>query len=549
MTEPELPKPASLHGLNDLVLALRSSRRFIDVLEISGEQARAALGATSLSLSAWDRDLGRLVTRVNLGVLAPGEVRFPDDEIYQLAREAVVLLEGNGFLVQADDPAAPEPDRTILRGAGMASGMTMPIPSEGRLWGEMWVTRSADQPAYGVDDRAFASEVASLIGEVIASAELLERTARMAYEDPLTRLANRRVFDDRLAALLEPGQPGATVVLCDLDGLKEINDEAGHDAGDRVIILAADALSVVASRVSGCVAARIGGDEFALILPGDVRAQAVTVAQRAAALLERGPQRATMSCGVAAAPAGTLPRTLFVTADAALYGAKHRGAQLLLSSDLGEGDHELLRARPKRPPAPRRRRWDDATDRPYAADAAAAVADAVQTLAEGLPEAPLDVPGALRWIGDTLLGPLDLDRWALHSVSEDVGAATGPAFVLNSLGMRRARLGAQPAEEEADIGADFYPVQDYPAAAAAIRDGTTFAFELAPGSPHAPTEATAALLRRLDMRFVVGIGVSAHGDSWVLTVYGATDHVPLTAVREVMALARASAIRKDDEHD
>jgi hypothetical protein len=92
-------------------------------------------------------------------------------------------------------------------------------------------------------------------------------------------------------------------------------------------------------------------------------------------------------------------------------------------------------------------------------------------------------------------------------------------------------------------------VQDYPAAAAAIRDGTTFAFELAPGSPHAPTEATAELLRRLDMRLVVGIGVTAPDDSWVLTVYGATDHVPLTAVREVMALARASAIRKDDAHE
>src|SRR3954470_2851403 len=142
MSATQMPRPASLNGLHDLVLARRSSRRFIDVLEITGEQALAALEADSLSLSAWDRDLGRLVTRVNLGVLAPGEVRFPQDEVYQLAREAVVLLEGNGFLVQADDPRAPEPDRTILLGARMASGVSMPIPSEGRLWGEMWATRA-----------------------------------------------------------------------------------------------------------------------------------------------------------------------------------------------------------------------------------------------------------------------------------------------------------------------------------------------------------------------------------------------------------------------
>ena len=149
MNAPQMPEPTSLHGLHDLVLALRSSRRFVDVLEITGEQALAALGADSLSLSEWDRDLGRLVTRINLGVLATGEVRFPQDEVYQLAREAVVLLEGTGFLVQADDPDAPEPDRTILLGAGMTSGITMPIPSEGRLWGEMWATRGPDRAAYG----------------------------------------------------------------------------------------------------------------------------------------------------------------------------------------------------------------------------------------------------------------------------------------------------------------------------------------------------------------------------------------------------------------
>src|SRR4051794_7813595 len=147
MTRASMPQPSPLDGLNDLVHALRSSRRFIDVLEIAAVQALAALGADGLSLSEWDRDLGRLVTKVNVGVLAPGEVRFPQDEIYQLAREAINLLEGTGFLVQADDPDAPEPDRTILLAAGMASGITMPIHSEGRLWGEMWVTRGAEHAA------------------------------------------------------------------------------------------------------------------------------------------------------------------------------------------------------------------------------------------------------------------------------------------------------------------------------------------------------------------------------------------------------------------
>jgi hypothetical protein len=286
-----------------------------------------------------------------------------------------------------------------------------------------------------------------------------------------------------------------------------------------------------------------------LVLPGDVRAQAVSVAQRAAGLLERGPQAATMSCGVAAAPAGTPPRTLIVTADAALYGAKHRGAALLLSSDLGDGDHELLRA--ARPTgsgiAPPRRRWDDATDRPYAADAAAAVADAVQALAEGLGEVPRDLPAALRWIGDTVLGPLDLDRWVLNSVTGGEGDGDGDErFVLDSLGLRHTRLGTEPSPAEADIATEAHPLADFPIAAEAVRKGELFEYELgSDGEPGPRSE----FLRRIGMRFVVGAGAQNDSGGWLLTVYGSTDHVPVTAVREVVALALAAVTRQDDDHD
>jgi hypothetical protein len=253
-----------------------------------------------------------------------------------------------------------------------------------------------------------------------------------------------------------------------------------------------------------------------------------------------------MSCGVAAAPAGTLPRTLFVTADAALYGAKHRGAQLLLSSDLGEADHERLDSRPKRPAPARRRRWDDATDRPYAADAAAAVADAVQALAEAMADAPGDPAGALRWIGDTLLGPLDLDRWVLSTVRD---GSAGPEFALDSLGMRRARLGAEPPPEEADIANEVRLVEDFPGARAAIDEGWVFGFDRDQVAVDTSDELTAKLLQRMGMRLIAGCGARDGSGGWLLTVFSATDHVPVTAVREVMALARAAVIRQDEPHD
>jgi len=95
------------------------------------------------------------------------------------------------------------------------------------------------------------------------------RLVRYATHDPLTGLANRVLFADRLGHALarsrRQGRPGALLLL-DLDGFKRINDTLGHDAGDRALV-------AVAARLRGCVreadtVARLGGDEFAVILDG-----------------------------------------------------------------------------------------------------------------------------------------------------------------------------------------------------------------------------------------------------------------------------------------
>jgi hypothetical protein len=115
--------------------------------------------------------------------------------------------------------------------------------------------------------------------------------------------------------------------------------------------------------------------------------------------------------------------------------------------------------------------------------------------------------------------------------------------------MRRARLGTPPTPEEADIANDTRLVEDFPGVASAMREGWVFGYDVDQGAVDRSDELTSELLRRIGMRYVVGLGGRDSTGEWMLTVYGATDHVPVAAVREVMALARAATIGKDDRHE
>ena len=158
---------------------------------------------------------------------------------------------------------------------------------------------------------------------------LRHRLEEAARTDPLTMLLNRRGFDERFALEVErsrrTGDPFA-LVLGDLDDFKELNDRDGHPAGDEALAVVGQTLSV-SSRAIDTVA-RMGGEEFGLLLPTTGARGAVEAAERLRGDVARAceEQSLTISFGVAEFPRdGDAGPTLIGVADRALYEAKRQG--------------------------------------------------------------------------------------------------------------------------------------------------------------------------------------------------------------------------------
>jgi diguanylate cyclase (GGDEF)-like protein len=152
-----------------------------------------------------------------------------------------------------------------------------------------------------------------------------------------------------------PAGPGApAMLLCDIDGLKAVNDQAGHEAGDAVIVQVAMALTEAALPHDDAVVSRIGGDEFCVLLPRGDASAARGIAERAAARLGgdsapplgiAAPESAipvSISCGVAArSERAARPGELLRAADAAQYRAKHAGPEVAVAvAEQGAGAPE-----------------------------------------------------------------------------------------------------------------------------------------------------------------------------------------------------------------
>ena len=243
---------------------------------------------------------------------------------------AALALDGRERVV-ATGPAQAE--LATLAGWDPAVTAAVVVGSPGRPFG---VLTASDRRArtFPPSDLDFLTAVANLLGGAIARWQAEAEIRHQAFHDPLSGLANRTLFRDRLDhALATHRRTGAAlaVLFVDLDDFKTVNDSLGHQAGDRLLV-------AVAGRISACLrpqdtAARLGGDEFAVLVEQlEGTDGATTMAQRLlAALADPVPTvdryiSVGASVGIAFTVGGQATgETLLRDADTAMYAAKTAG--------------------------------------------------------------------------------------------------------------------------------------------------------------------------------------------------------------------------------
>ncbi|MEX0818596.1 MAG: GGDEF domain-containing protein [Pirellulaceae bacterium] len=204
--------------------------------------------------------------------------------------------------------------------------------------GLIWFVSQHGPDVYSKSFLLFIVTLAGIFG-VVATFHIMRQKNEIranlaeARTDPLTGLANRRAFDEELSRRLLQRQRQGTLLclqIIDIDFYKAFNDTYGHQLGDAVLKEVARRLNATARRMD--IIARIGGDEFAVLLPGCSLDEASRAAERMRRAITDTPLRhegqehwLTISSGIAEAESDDDARSLIRRADSALYAAKEAG--------------------------------------------------------------------------------------------------------------------------------------------------------------------------------------------------------------------------------
>jgi diguanylate cyclase (GGDEF)-like protein len=321
-------------GLLSSLGDLSSDLRLDEVLDQITAKAQTAVGGKECALLVADGDRMRADRHSGIPSRSLAALESWATENRGVLREGTVVIDelasAPGLADLALDPDLP-----------LGSMCAAPLVFRDRLYGVLTAL------AYGSNvflpgDNAALSAYAAHAAIALFNARLVERLERQAAEDPLTGLANQRAFQRACEAEFSRAQREGgpvSIIALDLDHFKEINDLHGHPYGDDVLRGVADALR--ASVRPHDTVARLGGEEFAILLPGADADAAYEVAERVRTAIRQVPvegRRLSSSGGVASdSSPGMRPAQLLQRADRALYDAKRRGRGQTVTSPAPAG--------------------------------------------------------------------------------------------------------------------------------------------------------------------------------------------------------------------
>lgn len=312
-----------------------------------GEAVRRSTDAAGAAVATWDAEAGRGEI---LGVVgeAPGRVgpghAFADGEsrLGLAAKHGVALSYGDLRRERDALPLCVPGERWM---EAPRSAAVVPLAADGRVVGVVaaWDPRP---DRIGETEMEFLRLLGALAPLPLRSARQYEALDRRASEDALTGLPNRRTFETRLAAAsshFERYQRPFSLLILDVDHFKKFNDTWGHEAGDRVLQHVAELVRASVREVD--LPARLGGEEFVVLLPETPLMAAVEVAERVRRAIagkpvvwHGRPLEVAASLGVATCPESVeSPHELLAAADAALYRSKGSGRNRTTAAPPGGG--------------------------------------------------------------------------------------------------------------------------------------------------------------------------------------------------------------------